>query len=100
MSLNEPLKTLYETYNSLAHAVQTGIAFMMQHSTEFTSPKHLRTGLDMRAVDHGALVALLIEKKVITEEEYAAKLVEYAEREVKAYEADISLKLGAKVVLK
>lgn len=97
--MDEELKDIYTLYEQLGHAIQTGIAFLMEHDPTFVAPKHLRTGLDMRAADHGALVALLIDKGVFTEKEYAMKLVEFAQREVYLYQGHIKKKLGVDVVL-
>lgn len=91
----------YRRYLELGHAIQSGIAFLMNKRATLTDPKHLRVGLNLRAVDHGALVALLIEKGIFTEEEYSAKLVEWAEREVTSYEQDAAAEhYGAKVTFR
>lgn len=37
-------------------------------------PKHLRVGHDCRTSDHMALASLLIEKGIVTEEEYAERV--------------------------
>lgn len=89
---------LYQRYQELLHAMQSGIAWLMTRQPSLIEPKHLRVGLNARAVDHGALVALLIEKRLFTEEEYAAKLVEFAEREVHLYETELAEVYGTEKV--
>lgn len=59
------------TYEEAAHGVQSVKAF--EEANDFSggmTPKHLRTGLDLRAADMMGLACLLIDKGIITEEEY------------------------------
>ena len=49
--------------------------------------KHLRTGLNLRARDHSALIHLLVEKGVITDAEYKKAVVAEYEAEKAMYEA-------------
>ena len=75
-----------EKYVNLAHAVQTGIASCIAVGWSGATPKHLRVGIDTSKSDQGALVKLLIEKGVITEDEYGRVLLEGLENEVKSFE--------------
>jgi hypothetical protein len=75
-----------EKYVKLAHAVQTGIASCIAAGWSGATPKHLRVGIDTSKSDHGALVKLLIEKGVITEDEYGRALLEGLENEIKGFE--------------
>jgi hypothetical protein len=81
-------------YVALAHAIQSGVAMDLQHDPTPGTPKHLRTGLDCRAADHGALARLLIAKGVFTLEEYEAALLEGLEREKAAYEQRLTDRFG------
>jgi hypothetical protein len=100
----------HDRYLAAAHAVQTAVATTIGLDTQFAptgvvpdtscaSPKHLRTGLDLRAVDHGALARLLIAKGVFTEEEYVAALAEGAEQEARTWSERLSKRLGKPVTL-
>jgi hypothetical protein len=80
-------KELRRKYTELGHAVQSGIAFCMAVGWKGADPKHLRVGIDTQKSDHGALVKLLLEKGVFTEEEYAAALLEGLEQEIAGYQA-------------
>lgn len=93
------LKQLVERYMALAHAVQSGIAQLMVYDDKFTTPKHLRVGIDMTKADIGGLTQLLIRKGVFTEEEYYAAMVEGAEREVSRYEGMLRDKMGFGITL-
>lgn len=73
-------------YVKLAHAMQTGIASCIAVGWTGATQKHLRVGIDTSKSDHGALVKLLLEKGVITEEEYGRALLEGLENEVKGFE--------------
>lgn len=85
-------------YDRLAHAVQTGVAFVLgEHDDRAVnqalgsaSPKHLRTGVNLRAVDHGSLAELLIHTGVISIEDYRQALLDGLRREVARYEAELT----------
>jgi hypothetical protein len=87
------------SYEQLGHAVQSGVAMEMELGSQASTPKHLRTGLDMRAADMEGLVTLLIEKGVFSTEEYAAAILASAEWEVARYEARLTRRLGRPVQL-
>jgi len=50
-------------------------------------------------VDHGALVTLLVDKGVITDEEYLEAIAEGMEREARDYKEMLSNLLGVRVTL-
>jgi hypothetical protein len=56
-----------------------------------TSPKHLRVGVNAAMSDHGALVRLLIQKGIITHEEYSTAIADAMENEVQSYKDDLGL---------
>lgn len=72
------MSTKMDEYRELAHAMQTGVAAQMQldPGATGTTPKHLRTGVNSALVDSGALAKLLMNKGIITRDEYEAALVE------------------------
>lgn len=86
-------------YDAAMHAVQSGVAAEQGRGSQDGSPKHLRVGINARAVEHTALVRILIAKGVFTEEEYISELADEAEREKARYEQMLSEKLGTKVTL-
>lgn len=100
-----------ERYQALAHAVQTGaaqecalddeaVAFNMRTASSMPhSPKMLRTGVNMALVEGGALAQLLMDKGVITAEEYQGALIASLEAEVARYEARLSKRMGIEVRL-
>lgn len=73
-------------YMSLAHAVQSGIASCIAVGWTGTQPKHLRVGIDTQKSDSGALVKLLLDKGIITEEEYGNAILQGLEREIESYQ--------------
>ena len=91
-------------YYSLAHAVQTGVMYKMgfepNDGTAETSPKHLRVGVNMAMISASGLAKLMIDKGIITFEEYEATLIQLLESEVEMYEKWLSEKTGSKVELK
>lgn len=98
------IEKLRERYLALCHAVQTGSAYHIQTSapgdTNPASPKHLRTGINIAMRDHASVVKLLMQKAVITEEEYMQALVDGMEEEVAMLEALLNDRYGGKNVIK
>lgn len=84
---------------TLAHAMQSGVAQSLHIDPSSGSPKHLRVGVNMALVEVGALAGLLIEKGLFTREEYDAALVKGLRQEVQQYEANLSRLMGASVKL-
>lgn len=77
-------------YLAAAHAMQTGVAHKMHIDPDETSPKHLRTGVNSAMVGNGALVKLLIDLGVITEEGWFTVLADAMEEEKRLYEQELS----------
>lgn len=73
-------------YLAAGHAIQSGVAMEHSMGSDDGSPKHLRVGINLRATDAGGLAKLLVDKGVITDEEYLEAIVDAAEAEQKAYE--------------
>lgn len=84
-------------YVSLCHAMQTGVAFVMEKDPSGVSPKHLRVGINSAMVEHGALVSLMVKKGLITEDEYYDSLIEFMEREVQMYRDQLEAIYGVKI---
>lgn len=84
-----------ERYMRAAHRVQTAIAFNPDRPRD--EYKDLRTGLDLSKSDMGGLATLLIEKGVITREEYLAAIADAAEREADGKEDELSIRHGINV---
>jgi hypothetical protein len=86
-------------YHKAAHAVQAGVAMKMNYDSRDTEPKHLRMGVNARAVDQGALVTLLISKGLFTDLEYTEALADAMEKEQASYELELSEHIGTKITL-
>ena len=100
MSGNSP----QQRYIAAAHAVQSGVKADMetdanQQSQGASTPKHLRTGLNLVMADLGSLSKLLIDKGVITEAEYLEAIADGTEREKARYEGILSDRFGKPVTL-
>ena len=72
-------------YEINAHRMQTGVTFTMETDPGETSPKHLRVGVNAAMSDQSGLVALLIEKKIFSEEEYTKAVADAMEKEADRY---------------
>jgi hypothetical protein len=92
---------LSERYQRALHAMQAGVRLELEHDVRsanggFLSQvtheeiirliKHLRVGNNARAVDQSGLVALLINKGVLTLAEYHESMTAAMEQEVERYE--------------
>lgn len=93
------LDKLKQRYAAAAHAVQSGVAMDLNEEPSSGTPKHLRVGVNLAIVEHGALVRLLIGKGLITEEEYFTELVAGVEDEQRRYEETLSARHGSKIRL-
>lgn len=83
-----------DRYVRAAHAMQTGVATEMGWNPKPTEPKHLRVGVNSALVDSGSLAKLLIDKGLITEEEYVAAIADGMEHERDRYTALIQEHFG------
>ncbi len=89
-----------DDYVSKCHAMQSGVAMKMNLDPSETSPKHLRVGVNSAMVDSSALAKLLIDKGIITMEEYEAAITEGMAREVALYEQWLTEHMnGSKITL-
>lgn len=88
-----------DRYARALHAMQSGVAAEMQHLPAPTEPKHLRVGVNSSMISDAAVVKLLIDKGVFTQDEFEAAMADSAEAEVGAYEARLSEHFGAPVHL-
>ena len=86
-------------HKAASHAMQSGVAMEMERDPKPTSPKHLRVGVNVALCDHAALVRLLMEKGLITEEEYLSAIADQMEQERARYEVMLTELLNAKITL-
>lgn len=93
------LEQLKEKYYQLCHAMQSGVAAWMNYDPQETALKHLRVGVNSAMVEHGALAGLLLEKGIITEQEYYQALVTGMEREVASYAKRLHERFGVNLTL-
>jgi len=91
---------LLQEYMRQAHRMQAGVAFQMEVPGDLsTTPKHLRVGVNAAQRDHASLGKLLVEKGIITEEEYLQALVNGMKEEADAYEKEVQEYYGPRVKL-
>lgn len=82
-----------DRYEAAAHAMQSGVAAEHAAGSTDGSPKHLRVGVNSAHVGIAALARLLLEKGVITMDEYEAAQAEEMEAEQKRYEQRLGVHL-------
>jgi len=90
MSTTNTMAELQEEYAALMHAMQTGVA--CSRGSDMT-PKHLRVGVNSVRVGLDAMLGLLTDKGICTEQEYMYRLVFAMREEVKRYEAELGAQL-------
>lgn len=86
-------------YKAAAHAMQSGVAAKMNYDSMDTTPKHLRVGVNAAMADHSGLVKLLMDKGLITHDEYIAAITEAMNREVESYEKELTEHFGKPIAL-
>lgn len=97
--MSDKLLDTYKRYRALMHKMQAGVAMWLNYDKTSGEPKHLLVGNNARAVDHAALVSLMIKKGVFTEQEYADSLCAEGEKEVETWERKLSEKMNTKITL-
>lgn len=97
--MTEENEKIARRYEAAAHAMQSGVAVEMNHNPKPTEPKHLRVGINAAMVDHAGLAQLLMDKGIITEEEYLAAIAVSMEKEKLRYETYLSRLLGNEITL-
>ena len=90
-----------ERWRAASHAMQSGVAMEMNlpDRQSATEPKHLRVGINAAMSDHAGLVKLLVDKGLITNEEYMKAIADQMEIEKADYEARLSAHFGKKITL-
>lgn len=83
-----------ERYLAACHAMQSGVAQRMHQDSGETAPKHLRVGVNSAMVQSSVLAQLLMDKGIITEQEWFSALADAMERERDSYAKLISEHLG------
>ena len=86
-------------YDAAARAMQSGVAAKMAFNPAETSPKHLRVGVNSAHGSDAALLDLLIEKGLITQEEFFEKLATWMEKEVDGYKKEVNAHYGTDGVI-
>lgn len=81
------------------HAVQTGVMYMMENGSKEAEPKQLRVGINSAMVSDAAIVKLLVDKGLITMDEFYKELADAAEKEAKLYTEALEQVYGVKVTL-
>ena len=82
-------------YNRYAHAMQSGVAAVMNYEPSETTPKHLRVGVNSAMVDSSSLAQLLMRKGLITEEEYLRAIRDGMKDEYERYRERLRRITGA-----
>ncbi len=86
-------------YYCALHAMQTGVGTMIGIDPQDMTPKHMRVGINSSMVEDATLVKLLIQKGIITQDEYEKALADEMEAEVERYKQKIKERTGIEVDL-
>ena len=86
-------------FDAAARAMQSGVAAKMTFDASETSPKHLRVGVNSAHVSDAALLDLLIEKGLVTKEEFFEKLATWMEKEADGYKKEVNAHYGTDGVI-
>lgn len=88
------VEELSSVIEPMSHAIQSYTAYMLHRNPSSSSPKHLRTGIDLTKAEMGGLAVLFVRKGIITNEEYLAAIVEGLEEENNRNENEVGVKFG------
>lgn len=88
-----------DRYLRAMHAVQSGVKQKAEYARSETTPASLRVGVNASMVETAALQKLLIDKGIITWDEWYEYLANQAEHEKALYEAELSEHYGGKITL-
>lgn len=99
------LRDLGLSYEGATHGVQTAIKFRMEteqveENKSFVGRKHMRTGIDMSKADMLGLATLLIDKGIITPEEYMEAMRLAANNELAMHEDEANANGGPKITFR
>lgn len=89
----------------LLHAMQTGVRYEIEKTLPNLPPdvqqhlKHLRVGINSAMCEVSAMLWVLVDKGLVTHEEYFLRLNRLLQQEVEMYEAKLTKLYGAKVTL-
>lgn len=87
-------------YLRAVHAMQAGVSTLISFKEcRSIEPKHLRVGINSALVESSALAKLLIDKGVITMDEYENAMADAMEKEVRRYEEIIKKLTGKEIKL-
>ena len=93
-----------QRYRDAAHAMLTGTGYELasdpQRPDKNNHHKHLQSGINAAHVSQAAIARLLIDKGIITFDEYTAACADAMETEVKRMEAELEHRYGTKVELR
>ena len=85
-AMTEAAEAHQDRYLNAMHAMQSGVAFLIEQRDSESSPKHLRVGVNSALISQAAFAQLMMDKGVFTLEEYMASQADAAEREAKSHE--------------
>lgn len=100
-----PEEEIVRLYMAKGHALQSGIAVMIERDPHYSpetparTTKHLRVGIDGARSDAGGLARLLIDKGLITKREYLLAILDGMCHEVETYERRLREEFGVAVTL-
>lgn len=97
---NESIEQAQARHIAALHGMRSGVAAKMNFDPKETEPKHLRVGVNSAMVQQAAITRLLIEKGLITEQEYFTAVADMMERERDGYQQEVSEHYGTSVTLR
>lgn len=84
-------------YLSMMHGLQSGIATMITLDQKYASPKDLRVGVDSALIQDSALAQLLMEKGIITEDEYWTRVLRLVGEDITSLRRRVSILWGVPI---
>lgn len=92
--------TPYDRYVAAMRALESWVAVKARMEPAETNPQQLRLGVNSALLQQSALVQLLANKGLISEDEFLEAMANAAEQEVARYQQWVSATTGVEVSLK
>lgn len=84
-------------YMSMMHGLQSGIATMIALDQKYADKKDLRVGVDSALIQDSALAQLLMEKGIITEDEYWTRIIRLVGNDITNLRRRVALLWGVPI---
>ena len=84
-------------YLNMMHGMQSGVAHQLVLNPKLCTPKDLRVGVNSALIQDSALAQLLMEKGIITEEEYWTRILRLLTIEITNLRREVAQRMNVPI---